>query len=109
MAEYRISIYGRSVDEWDALAKWVINNKMYSNNVRWLIQVPRLYHVYKAAGDAKNFEEMLVSILLRVAPIPHSSEQYCFPALLLPIDLMSFTLENVCSLIRHLCLFLSHL
>ncbi|EGG00953.1 uncharacterized protein MELLADRAFT_117941 [Melampsora larici-populina 98AG31] len=46
-AEYRLSIYGRSKDEWDKLAKWVVNNKLFSNNVRWLIQVPRLYDVYK--------------------------------------------------------------
>ena len=25
MAEWRISIYGRSLDEWDKLAKWVVN------------------------------------------------------------------------------------
>ena len=41
-AELRISIYGRSKDEWDKLAKWAIDNEIYSNNIRWLIQVPRL-------------------------------------------------------------------
>lgn len=41
-AEYRLSIYGRSRDEWDKLAKWAVDNKVYSDNVRWLIQVPRL-------------------------------------------------------------------
>jgi AMP deaminase len=41
-AEYRLSIYGRSRDEWDKLAKWAVDNKIYSDNVRWLIQIPRL-------------------------------------------------------------------
>lgn len=41
-SELRISIYGRSKDEWDKLAKWAIDNEVYSNNLRWLIQVPRL-------------------------------------------------------------------
>lgn len=41
-AELRISIYGRSKDEWDKLAKWAIDNDVYSNNLRWLIQIPRL-------------------------------------------------------------------
>jgi len=41
-AEYRLSIYGRSYDEWDKLAKWAIQHRVYSDNVRWLIQVPRL-------------------------------------------------------------------
>ena len=41
-AEYRLSIYGRAKDEWDVLASWAVKNNMYSDNVRWLIQIPRL-------------------------------------------------------------------
>ena len=41
-AELRLSIYGRNRSEWDKLAKWAIENCVYSDNVRWLIQVPRL-------------------------------------------------------------------
>jgi AMP deaminase len=59
--EWRISIYGRSPDEWDKLAKWVINHKLYSHNVRWLVQVPRLYNVYKASGQVDNFEKIIRS------------------------------------------------
>ena len=40
--ELRLSVYGRSKDEWDKLATWTVENKMYSTNVRWLIQVPRI-------------------------------------------------------------------
>lgn len=39
MAEYRISIYGRKMSEWDQLASWIVNNDLYSENVVWLIQV----------------------------------------------------------------------
>ncbi|KAJ3365592.1 AMP deaminase [Allomyces javanicus] len=60
--EWRISIYGRSKDEWDKLAKWVVNNKLFSNNVRWLIQVPRLYSVYKSSGAINCFQEYLINI-----------------------------------------------
>ncbi|KAJ1884648.1 AMP deaminase [Kickxella alabastrina] len=59
MAEYRISIYGRSADEWDKLAAWVVDHKIISSNVRWLVQVPRLYNVYKAGGHVDNFEQVL--------------------------------------------------
>ena len=38
-AEYRISIYGRKRVEWDILAAWVVQNKLVSDNVVWLIQV----------------------------------------------------------------------
>lgn len=59
MAEYRISIYGRSLDEWSKLAAWVVDNKLFSDNVRWLIQVPRLYDIYKRSGLVENFGELV--------------------------------------------------
>ena len=62
MVEWRISIYGRSIQEWDKLAAWVIDNKLYSPNVRWLIQVPRLYDVYKSSGMMDNFEEVIINV-----------------------------------------------
>ncbi|KAJ2333640.1 AMP deaminase, partial [Coemansia sp. RSA 2681] len=62
MAEYRVSIYGRSADEWDKLAAWVVDHKILSPNVRWLIQVPRLYNVYKAGGQVENFEQVLANL-----------------------------------------------
>ncbi|KAG1836358.1 AMP deaminase [Suillus subalutaceus] len=60
--EWRVSIYGRSVDEWDKLAKWIINNDLFSHNVRWLIQVPRLYQVYKETGALDTFEEIVINV-----------------------------------------------
>ncbi|KAF9361450.1 AMP deaminase [Mortierella sp. AD094] len=62
MAEYRISIYGRSESEWDKLADWVVENKLFSPNVRWLIQVPRLYSVYKANNTIDNFGDIIQNI-----------------------------------------------
>ncbi|PKC59713.1 AMP deaminase [Rhizophagus irregularis] len=62
MAEYRVSIYGRSTSEWDKLAKWIINNKLISPNVRWLIQIPRLYNVYKATGTYECYEFVIKNI-----------------------------------------------
>ena len=41
-AEWRLSIYGRKKSEWDDLAKWALTNNVYSDTVRWIIQVPRL-------------------------------------------------------------------
>jgi len=62
MCEYRISIYGRSIDEWSKLADWVIDNKLLSHNVRWLIQVPRLYDIYKKTGLVKNFQDIIKNL-----------------------------------------------
>ncbi|KAG9099024.1 AMP deaminase [Ceratobasidium sp. UAMH 11750] len=62
--EWRISIYGRSTTEWDKLARWVVRNKLFSHNVRWLIQIPRLYDVYKANATIQNFSQLLTNIFL---------------------------------------------
>ncbi|KAJ8125648.1 hypothetical protein O1611_g7990 [Lasiodiplodia mahajangana] len=62
MVEWRISIYGRSLDEWDKLAAWVVDNKLFSHNVRWLIQIPRLYDVYRASGLMGSFEQVVRNI-----------------------------------------------
>lgn len=62
MAEYRISIYGRSEDEWDKLAAWVVDNKLFSHNVRWLIQIPRLYDIYKSTNLLSSFDELIRNI-----------------------------------------------
>lgn len=61
-AEYRLSIYGRAMDEWDKLAKWAVSNEVYSPNVRWLVQVPRLYDIYKSNKLIYNFQEILECI-----------------------------------------------
>jgi AMP deaminase len=63
MAEYRLSIYGRNVNEWSKLAEWVVGNNMYCDNVRWLVQIPRLYQLYRSAGSLKNFEQFIQSTL----------------------------------------------
>ena len=75
MVEWRISIYGRSVGEWDKLAAWVIDNKLFSHNVRWLIQVPRLYDVFKDTGSVQNFAEVVRNVwqpLFEVTQNPES-------------------------------------
>ncbi|KAG2619901.1 hypothetical protein PVAP13_3NG233000 [Panicum virgatum] len=64
MAEYRISIYGRKQSEWDQLASWIVNNELYSENVVWLVQIPRLYNVYKEMGIVTSFQNLLDNIFL---------------------------------------------
>ncbi|KAK5611225.1 AMP deaminase 2 [Crenichthys baileyi] len=62
--ELRLSIYGRSRNEWDKLAKWAVRHQVYSNNVRWLVQVPRLFDVYHTKKQLSNFQEMLENIFM---------------------------------------------
>lgn len=64
MAEYRVSIYGRKQSEWDQLASWFINNAIYSENAVWLIQLPRLYSVYKQMGTVTSFQNILDNVFI---------------------------------------------
>ncbi|CAM9104639.1 unnamed protein product [Choristocarpus tenellus] len=60
MVEWRLSIYGRKLSEWDKLSRWCYTNRLCSSqNVRWLIQIPRLYHVYKKIGEVETFGDMI--------------------------------------------------
>ncbi|MCJ1403946.1 AMP deaminase [Xylographa trunciseda] len=62
MVEWRISVYGKSLDEWDKLAAWVVDNKLFSHNVRWLVQIPRLFDIYKSSGFMENFEQVITNV-----------------------------------------------
>ncbi|SOV81238.1 AMP deaminase, putative [Plasmodium sp. gorilla clade G3] len=60
--EWRISIYGKNKNEWLKISKWVLNNKLSSIRVRWMIQVPRLYHIYKKMKLINTFADFLSNI-----------------------------------------------
>ncbi|XP_004509928.1 probable AMP deaminase [Cicer arietinum] len=64
MAEYRISVYGRKQSEWDQLASWFVNNALYSKNAVWLIQLPRLYNVYRSMGIVTSFQNILDNVFI---------------------------------------------
>jgi len=63
-AEYRLSIYGKNIKEWDVLSNWICKNELQSPHVKWMIQIPRIYRVYRAAKPplVKSFAEMLDNI-----------------------------------------------
>ena len=50
-AEPRLSIYGRRYDEFEKLAKWAVSNDVYSSHIVWLIQIPRIFDIYKVNFD----------------------------------------------------------
>ncbi|KAL7583887.1 hypothetical protein Lser_V15G46056 [Lactuca serriola] len=50
--------------EWDNLARWIVNNELYSENVVWLIQLPRLYNIYKEMGIVTSFQTILDNVLI---------------------------------------------
>jgi AMP deaminase len=59
-----IIIQIRKRTEWNFTADWLKSNDLHSPSNRWVIQVPRIYHILKANGDIDNFQDMLKNILL---------------------------------------------
>ena len=76
LAEYRISIYGRSYNEWQLLASWFKDFNLKSKCVKWLIQIPRLYNVYKATGQVSCFQDMLNNIFGPVIEASLNPDKY---------------------------------
>ncbi|TDH65947.1 hypothetical protein CCR75_005441 [Bremia lactucae] len=64
LVEWRVSIYGRKHSEWDKLGRWFYVNKLTSPHVRWMVQIPRLYFLYKKLGEVDTFQQMLDHIFL---------------------------------------------
>lgn len=75
-AELRLSIYGKSYDEWDKLAKWAVMNNVYSDNVRWLIQIPRLFDIFKSNKLMNNFQEFLTNIFLPLFEVTNNPNSH---------------------------------
>ncbi|NXC15431.1 AMPD1 deaminase, partial [Corythaeola cristata] len=65
-AEPRLSIYGRSAEEWLKLATWFIKHRVYSPNMKWMIQVPRIYDVFRSKNFLPHFGKMLENIFVPV-------------------------------------------
>ncbi len=61
MAENRVSIYGKSRDEWKKMAAWLVRKVGYTSHIRWMIQVPRLYSTY---ANLPNFAALLANFFL---------------------------------------------
>ena len=62
LAEWRVSVYGRKPSEWGTLSAWFCEHRLAHETVRWLVQVPRLYHVYRSTGEVQSFGQMLRNI-----------------------------------------------
>ncbi|GKD87579.1 probable AMP deaminase [Tanacetum coccineum] len=72
VAEYRLSIDGRTQSKWDHLASWFINNQIYNENVVWLIQVKELidaadYYVDINSSDRTIKKKMAVDMRTSIA------------------------------------------
>ncbi|XDA70334.1 hypothetical protein R6Z07F_000709 [Ovis aries] len=65
-AEPRLSIYGRSPEEWSKLSTWFVQNRVYCPNMTWMIQVPRIYDVFRSKNFLPHFGKMLENVFMPV-------------------------------------------
>lgn len=65
-AEPRLSIYGCNANEWTKLSSWFNKHRVFSPNLKWMIQVPRIYDIFKGRNFVPHFGKMLENIFLPV-------------------------------------------
>jgi len=75
-AELRLSVYGKSPDEWVKLAKWAYNFNVYSDNIRWLVQMPRLYDIYRSNKLINNFQQLIDNLFLPLFNATNNPEEH---------------------------------
>ncbi|KAI5634587.1 adenosine/AMP deaminase domain-containing protein [Phthorimaea operculella] len=76
--EPRLSIYCKNKQEWTNLAAWALHHDVHSVHVKWLVQVPRLYDIYRINKLLKNFQEFLSNLfdpLFEVSIDPSSNPE----------------------------------
>ncbi|XP_029361995.1 AMP deaminase 1 isoform X1 [Echeneis naucrates] len=65
-AEPRLSIYGCNPNEWNKLSGWFVKHRVFSPNLKWMIQVPRIYDIFRGRNFVPHFGKMLENIFLPV-------------------------------------------
>ena len=75
-AENRLSIYGNDADEWLRLAQWFDTHGMASKHNKWIIQLPRLYKVFRAQQVIGSFGQYLYNIFKPLWDVSMSPSKY---------------------------------
>uniref|UniRef100_A0A8C7U090 AMP deaminase n=1 Tax=Oncorhynchus mykiss TaxID=8022 RepID=A0A8C7U090_ONCMY len=65
-AEPRLSIYGCNPNEWTKLSGWFNKHRVFSPQLKWMIQVPRIYDIFRGRNFVPHFGKMLENIFLPV-------------------------------------------
>eukprot|EP00940_MAST-03C_sp_MAST-3C-sp2_P000641 g641.t1 len=75
-AEFRVSVYGSTPNDWAQVAKWTCDNELFSRHNRWVVQVPRIYRVFKKRGMVKNFQEIISNFFEPLFAATSAPEKY---------------------------------
>lgn len=61
-AENRVSVYGINTREWESLANWFTTHGMSCKHNTWVIQVPRVFKVFRSQNVIGSFGQYLQNI-----------------------------------------------
>lgn len=79
LAEYRLTVQGVDPKRWSIIANWICKHNICSCNVRWIIQIPRIYATLYASGSLTSFHDMLCNIFEPLFAV--TIDPSCNPAL----------------------------
>lgn len=68
--EWGVSVYGKKRNELLVLSEWCRRYSIQSSSIRWYLQIPRLYSVFREFGNIESFAEFLSNIF---SPLVESS------------------------------------
>lgn len=71
--EWGISLYGKKETELETVSRWVDKYALTNESIRWYIQVPRLYGIFRGYGNVSNYGEFLSNVF---SPVIESSLRY---------------------------------
>jgi len=77
-AEPRLSIYGCNANEWTKLSGWFNKHRVFSPHLKWMIQVPRIYDIFRARNFVPHFGKTLENIFMPVIEAtinPHANPE----------------------------------
>ena len=61
-AENRLSIYGMNMLEWGKLSSWFATHGMAFKHNKWIVQIPRVYKVFRVSTAVGSFGQYLQNI-----------------------------------------------
>eukprot|EP01084_Bolivina_argentea_P175550 303982_1 len=100
--EYRLTVRGYNKLRWNIISDWVWTHKLFSKNVRWVIQIPRIYITLKKENFVKSFHDMMVNIfepLFQITLNPNLNPKlHIFLQRMVGIDIVGD--ESVCEKMR---------
>jgi hypothetical protein len=58
----RSNALSSSTDDWKSVSNWANDFRLYSPNNMWMVQIPRIYPVFRARGSVQSYADVLRNV-----------------------------------------------